>query len=185
MNRLIPSRERFAYLCGAMLIATAFAWATEIGPFIVSDTNGVPRVILGTDGQVQASSLRKRTATTNFLFEASDGTDRGGFTDHGVLMALNSLDAYGSTAAPTAANDTHRISVTFDTAEGDTVTPNAPPGYIILLTTRGVTSSAGGSITAPSVGDRYADSFEIVNPGLYGNGVTFDWFKIRTSNISP
>lgn len=182
MNKLIPSKERVFWL--SLLLVTA-VFAENVGQaFYVRNSAGAEQIKLDTDGSVKAKTLKKFRAGANFITEASDGTDIGGFTEYGTELLLDSGNSWGSVAAPAAANDTHTISVTFDNAEGDTVDPNTPPGYEIFLTTRGVTSSAG-VVGPPFVGDRYAGSFQIINPSLLGSGVTFVWRKTRTSNISP
>lgn len=182
MRRFIPNKERLFWLA---LLAVGIVYAeTSVGPFTVTNSSGQVQTTLDTDGSVRSKTLKKFRAGANFIKEASDGTDIGGFTEYGTELLLDSGNSWSSVAAPAAANDTHTISVTFDNAEGDTVTPNAPPGYEIQLDTRGVTSGAG-VIGPPFVGDRYAGSFQIINPSLLGSGITFYWRKFRTTDISP
>lgn len=186
LKKLIHNPDRMVLFGFVALFAvTSLIAEAASGIFQVNTSGGQPTIVLdGSDGSVKLKKLRKFAAGTNTIVEASDGTDISGFTETGVPILLRSGYSFGSIAAPTAANDTVRISVTFAAAEGDTVTPNSPPGYDIELDTVGVTIGAG-AVGPGYVGDKYADSFEIINPSLLGSGVTFKWRKTRTSDVSP
>ena len=178
-------RNQTTMILALALVASVQAENLEVPVRFSTPDTGAFQGQIDSNGNFQGTGLKKKAAGTNFITQASDGTARGGFTEQGVPLFLNNADAYGSVSAPAAFDSTRRISVTFDVPEGDTVTPGNPPGYIILLTTSGVTPDGGASVSPPSVGDKYSDSFEIINPGAYGSGVTFNWWKFRTTNISP
>ena len=172
---------------GFILAATVYSEVVS-GIFNVTSSTGQVQITLdGSDGSVKYKKTKKYNSGVNTIDEAADGTDRQGMTDHGVSLFLNSADAWGTFTSVATGNDpTASISVTFDTAEGDVVTPNAPPGYEILLVTTGMTPTytpvLGSDFT---VGDKYAGSFEVRNPAGLSPGIGGTWFKFRTSDISP
>lgn len=189
MQKMIQNRDKAAValflglVIGGPLLAEAVT-----GIFAVNNTSGQPTVVLdGSDGSVKFKKERKFTSGVNTIVEGSDGTDRQGMTEQGVSLFLNSGDAWGTFTSAAAGNDpTASISATFDNAEGDTVTPNAAPGYEILLVTTGMTATYGPvSGSNFTVGDKYASSFEIRNPAGLSPPIGGVWFKFRTTDISP
>lgn len=160
-------RAFWVMIAAGCIAAPLLASILEVGPFIISDDDGATQVVLGTAGQVQARSIRALAAQDDLVFEDTDGTDRAGISRNlGTLFFLNT-DNISTNSLP--ATYSERNSVTFGTADTDA-------SYDILITTYGLTGTAN-SIPL-SVGDRYAESFEIINPG-HGPDVSYTWLKIR------
>jgi len=184
------NNERIGFIGIFALVLFAASLCAEVvsGIFNVTNSSGQIQITLdGSDGSVKYKKERKYAAGVNTIVEASDGTDVGGMTEYGVPLVLDSGNAWGTfTSAAQQSDPTASISVTFDNAEGDTVTPGNAPGYEILLVTTGMTPTYGATKGSAFVlGDKYANSFEIRNPAGLEPPIGGVWFKFRTSNISP
>lgn len=173
MRGSMTRRERGMWAVLVMMLAASGVYAAlEIGPWIITDSNGVKQVTLGTDGTVTAKALQKG-ASSNFLVKSLAGTNLAGIDDKGIFEQLRSGDQFGTGAGP-AQGSTSSVSATFTNAEPDT-------SYQILLQTVGVTGTAGTGIIPFYVGDKYTDGFEVRNPAKHNSAVSFVWWKFRTA----
>lgn len=157
MKNFLPSVsriERGLWIAGACLVVATAVIASSLqqGPFFVADSNGTAQVAIGSGSATAAAPGGNITL--------GKGT---------IVYADPNLNSWGHTTGP-AIGSTASISVTFGTAEPDT-------NYRILLVTDGLTTTA-----APfSMGDRYAQSFAIKNPGGHNSDLGVTWFKFRTT----
>lgn len=149
-------RTFWVFLVSALMGTAAVASVLYQGPFFISDTNGVTQVTIGSG----SSSAVVPGGYVSF--------SRGGL----VFLDTNSNTTTWGTFTGIATPSTS-ISQTFATAEPDT-------NYQILLTTSGITASAG-NIGPFYVGDKYTNSFEIRNPWKHGTAVSGTWLKFRTT----
>jgi hypothetical protein len=155
-NPMKVERTAWVFLVCALTGTAAVASVLYQGPFFVSDTNGVTQVTIGSG----SASAVIPGGYVSF--------SRGGL----VFLDTNSNTTTWGTFTGIATPSTS-ISQTFATAEPDT-------NYQILLTTVGITGSAG-NIGPFYVGDKYTNSFEIRNPWKHGTAVSGTWLKFRTS----
>lgn len=148
----------------AALIVFGIAYASDIGPLIVTNSTGVPVHILDTSGYHQCNGLKQMTPSTNMVVYNSAGTAKGGTTFNGAILALDT-DSRGSLTL----DGTTEVTKTFTTAEADT-------NYYILGTLYAGTNSVTDSV---GIATQYVGSFSVRNTACYGSGYKYQWMKIR------
>lgn len=159
VTNMMSHYERAAWIFLACSLIGTVATASVLyqGPMIITDSNGTSQVTIGSGS---ASGAAGQGAYLSFA--------RGGLVFNDTNTTTTTWGTFSGIATPSTS-----ISQTFATAEPDT-------NYQIILTTNGVTASAG-NIGPFFVGDKYTNSFEIRNPWKHGTAVTGTWMKFRTS----